>query len=65
MKGPRMPFLKLRRANESGASVGTIFVNTDQVLTITVGPAATELNMSDGKMKWVLDTPDEIANMIK
>jgi len=60
-----MPFLKLRRANESGASVGTIFVNTDQVLTITVGPAATELNMSDGKMKWVLDTPDEIANMIK
>jgi hypothetical protein len=60
-----MPFLKLRKANESGESVGTIFVNTDQVLTISTSPAATELNMSDGKTKWVLDTPDEIANMIK
>jgi hypothetical protein len=60
-----MPFLKLRKANESGESAGTIFVNTDQVLTISTGPAVTELNMSDGKTKWVLDTPDEIANMIK
>jgi hypothetical protein len=60
-----MPFIKLRKANESGESVGPVFVNTDQILTISVGPAATELNMSDGKMKWVLDSPDEIVKMMK
>jgi len=60
-----MPFLKLRKANESGESIGTVFVNPDQILTISAGPAATELNMSDGHLKWAVDTPEEIANMIK
>jgi hypothetical protein len=63
-KGPHLPFLKLREANEPGESVGPVFVNTDQILTIAAGPAATELNMSDGKMKWVLDTPKEVVKMI-
>ena len=60
-----MPFIKLRMSNELGEAVGTLVVNTDQILTISVGPKATELSMSDGHTKWVLDSPDEIVKMIR
>lgn len=60
-----MALLKLNMANEAGESVGTIYVNTDQILAITTGPKATELQMADGRTRWVKESSDEVASRIK
>jgi hypothetical protein len=60
-----MPFIKPRKANEAGQEVGPALVNTDQILVISAGPNATELQMADGKTKWAKETPDEITALMK
>jgi len=60
-----MTLIKLRKANEAGEEVGTLIVNTDQIVSITAGQSATELEMADGHTRWVRDTPDEVALLAK
>jgi hypothetical protein len=60
-----MALIKLRKANEAGDEVGVLYVNTDQILAISAGPSATELQMAGGRMRWVEDTPDAVVAMAK
>jgi hypothetical protein len=60
-----MALIKLHKANETGEAVGILFVNIDQILAISVGEAATEIQMSDGRTRWVKESPDELADMAK
>ena len=53
-----MAFIKLRMANNEGEEMGTVFVNTDQILTIWLDKTATEIQMSDGCARWVKNSPD-------
>jgi hypothetical protein len=60
-----MALIKLRRANEAGEDVGVVFVNTDQIVTINAGQNATELQMTDGRTRWIKDTPEEVVSSAK
>lgn len=60
-----MPFIKLREANEAGQEVGILFVNTDQILAITRGVSTTEIQMADGRARWVKETPEEVVTAVK
>jgi len=60
-----MALIKLRKANDTGAEVGVLFVNTDQIISITAGQNATEIEMADGRTRWVSDTPDEVALLVQ
>jgi hypothetical protein len=60
-----MALIKLRKANETGEEVGILIVNTDQIVAVSVGQAATELQTSDGHMRWVKETPDEVVSLAK
>ena len=60
-----MPLIKLHKKNEAGEDAGVLFVNTDQIVAVTAGPKATELQMADGRSRWVGDTPDEVASLAK
>ena len=56
-----MALIKLRKANEAGDEVGVLIVNTDQIIAIGAGQNATELQMTDGRTRWVKETPDEVV----
>jgi hypothetical protein len=58
-----MALLKLRKANEAGEEVGTVIVNTDQIVAVVSGPKATELQMADGRTRWVKESPDEVVTL--
>lgn len=60
-----MPLIKFSKANEAGQDAGIIFVNSDQILAVTTGQSATEIQMSDGRTRWVKDTPEEVASRVK
>jgi len=60
-----MALIKLRKTNEAGEDAGVLVINTDQIVAITVGPNATELQMADGRTRWASDTPDEIVSLTK
>lgn len=60
-----MALIKLRKANESGEEVGTVIVNTDQIVAIVAGQNTTEVQMADGHTRWVKETPDEVAALAK
>lgn len=60
-----MALIKLRKANEAGDEVDVLFVNTDQIIAISAGLSATELQMTDGRTRWVKDTPDAVVVMAK
>jgi hypothetical protein len=60
-----MPLIKLRKANDTGKEVGVILVNTDQIVAISDGQGATELQMSDGRTRWVKETLEEIAALAR
>lgn len=55
-----MPLIKLRKANDAGEETGVLIVNTDQIVVVGAGPQATELQMADGRTRWVKETPDEV-----
>jgi hypothetical protein len=55
-----MAIVKLREANEAGEETGVHFRNTDQIVAISSVPNATEVQMADGRTRWVKDTPDEV-----
>ena len=58
-----MALLKLRKANEAGEEVGTVIVNTDHIVAVVSGPKATELQMADGRTRWVKESPDEVVTL--
>ena len=60
-----MALIKLRKANETGEEVGTVIVNTDQIVAIIAGKNTTELQMADGRTRWVKETPDEVAALAR
>jgi hypothetical protein len=60
-----MGLIKLRKANETGDEVGVLFVNTDQIVAISAGSSATEIQMADGRTRWVKDTPDAVVALAK
>ena len=60
-----MALTKLRKANETGQEVGVVFVNTDQIVTVGAGQNVTELQMADGRPRWVKDAPDEVVSLAK
>jgi len=60
-----MALIKFRKANEVGQEVGAIVVNTDQIVAINGGPNATELQMADGRTRWVKETLDEVLAAAK
>ena len=60
-----MALIKLRKANEAGQEVGVVIVNTDQIVAISAGQNATELDMADGHTRWVKDSPDDVAASAK
>jgi hypothetical protein len=60
-----MALIKLRKANESGEDEGVFFVNTDQIVAITAGQNTTEVQMADGRTRWVKDTPEEVIALTK
>lgn len=60
-----MALIKLRGANETGEEAGVLFVNTDQIAAISAGPNATEVQMVDGRTRWVKDTPDAVVSLAK
>jgi hypothetical protein len=60
-----MALIKLRKANETGQEVGVVFVNTDQIVTVGAGQNVTELQMADGRTRWVKDTPEEVVSLAK
>lgn len=53
-----MTLIKLRKSNETGEEVGVMFVNPDQIISISAGTSATELQMTDGRTRWVKEMPD-------
>jgi len=60
-----MPLIKLDKANEQGQSVGEIYINTDQIISMSIGLATTEIQMADGRSRWVKQTPDEVSAVAK
>ena len=60
-----MPFIKLRKANEAGEETGILIVNTDQIIAISANPHATELQMSDGRSRWVKNSLEEVETLAK
>jgi hypothetical protein len=60
-----MAIIKLRKSNEAGEETGILFVNTDQIVVITTGLSATEVQMTDGHTRWVKETPEAVAALAK
>jgi hypothetical protein len=57
--------IKLTQANESGEDVGVIFINSDQIVSISTVQNVTEIHTADGKPQWVKETPEQIAALLK
>jgi hypothetical protein len=60
-----MPIIKLHKSNEAGEETGILFVNTDQIVVITAGLCTTEVQMTDGRTRWVKETPEAVAALAK
>jgi hypothetical protein len=60
-----MALIKLHKTNETGQDTGVLIVNTDQIIVIAAGQNSTELQMADGRTRWVTETPDEVAALSK
>jgi hypothetical protein len=60
-----MPLVKLRKANETGDDEGVVFLNTDQIVSVSAGQTVTEIRLVDGRIQWVKDTPEEVVALAK
>jgi len=56
-----MALVELRGANEGGEETGVLFANADQIVAISSGPNAAEVQMAEGRTRWVKDTPDAVV----
>jgi hypothetical protein len=57
--------IRLRKGNETGEDQGVVYVNTDQIVSISAGQNVTVLRMADGQPLWVKDTPEEVLTLAK
>ncbi|MGA2421201.1 MAG: hypothetical protein ABSG69_14060 [Candidatus Acidiferrum sp.] len=60
-----MALIKLRKANEAGEEVVVSIINTDQIIEITSDQKTTQVQMADGRTRWVKDTVDAVVTMAK
>jgi len=60
-----VPFIKLNKLNEAGEDAGTVFINTDQIVAVTTGQNTTEIQMTDGRPRWIKENPEQIVAMAK
>lgn len=60
-----MAMIKLRMANEAGEEQDAIFINTEQIVTIHARENVTEVQMTDGRTRWVKETPEEVVSVAK
>lgn len=60
-----MALIKLRKASEGGDEIGPVFVNTDQIVSVSAGAKTTEITLANGGTQWVKETPDEVAAKAK
>jgi hypothetical protein len=60
-----MPLIKLRKANQTGDEEGIVFVNTEQIVSVSAGQTVTEIRLVDGRIQWVKDTPEEVVALAK
>lgn len=58
-------FRALPSPENQRVEVGTLFVNTDQIVAIRAGQNATEPQMSDGPAVWTKDTLDEAVSLAR
>jgi hypothetical protein len=54
--------IKLRKANEAGVEVGVSFINTEQIVEICADENVTQVQMADGRIRWVKDPLDGYGN---
>jgi putative heme degradation protein len=57
--------IKLRKANQGGEAAGVLYVSTEQIVAISAGQRATELQMSDGHTLWALDAVEEVVSLVR
>jgi hypothetical protein len=60
-----MPLIKLSKTNEAGEAAGTVLINPDQIVAVTTSQSTTEVQMTDGRPRWVKETPEELAELVK
>jgi hypothetical protein len=60
-----MTLIKLRMANENGDEAGTVLINPDQIVSVSVLEGTTTIQTADGKPHWVKNTLDEIVALVK
>ena len=61
-----MVLIKLHKCRDDGTPVGPILVNPDSINFIESRlPSTTALYFDGGQVRWVNDSPDEIAVLIK
>jgi hypothetical protein len=60
-----MALIKLSKVNEAGEDAGIVFVNTEQIVAVISGHRATEIQMVDGRPRWVKQTPEEVVALAK
>jgi hypothetical protein len=65
LKASTMPLIKLSKTNEAGEGAGSVFINTEQIVAVTTGQSTTEIQMADGRTRWVKETPEEVAALVK
>lgn len=53
-------------ANEKGDEIGTVLLNADQIIWISVLEGdTTAIQTVDGKTLWVKNPPQEVVTMVK
>jgi hypothetical protein len=60
-----MTLIKFGMAKETGEEVGVLFVNTDQIIAISMGQNSTELQMSDEHTFWAKDKIGQVVAVAK
>jgi hypothetical protein len=60
-----MALVSLRKANQMGQDVGAVYLNPDQIVSVSAGQEVTEIQTSDGHTHWVMETPDQVAALVK
>ena len=60
-----MALIKLRMANESREQVGELYLNTDQLVSISKGQSTTEIQAANGHTFWVKDSIEQVAGLAK
>ena len=53
--------IKFDKATEEGNSAGIVYINPEQVVAVYAGQGTTEIQMVDGRPRWVKEAPEEVV----